>query len=274
MRTRLVRVRRKHARSMRLAMLFLAFSIAVYLLSWALRGPASAPATEPVSTPSASLSPAPRVTEDIRLEPLSCYLVVLLSAESPEAARVEAARYVRRGAAGYVLPRDNQYLVIGAAYEAEAEAQKIAQRLGEQEKLTARVLPMASRPVALRVTATQAQLSALVQAEKTFRAIGTQLGEIAYALDAGTLTQDGALDSLSHAKVEAELAYRTLDRAAGSEQNPVVQGMLELVLQLKTQLQDRIAGSDATTLSFSAKIKYNKIGMRLQHIAYLDSLGA
>lgn len=274
---RLVRVRRKHQRSMRLSMLFLVFSLAIYLLSYAVRlsmpGPVSegAPESAPVSVGAPA---AEQVTRDIRFDALTCYLVELGNCDSAEAARIEAGRYVGRGAAGYVLQDGQSFAVVGACYESLEEAQKVAARLEEQEKLPCRVRTLTGPPAALRVTATQAQIDALEGAERSVRGLTGQLGDISYGLDGGTLSVDAAKEQLSRMRAEAELRVQALERAAGSEKNSVIDEMMMLASELRQLLQDRIASSETNRLSFSAQIKYNKITMRVRHAAFLSALSA
>lgn len=272
MRTRLVRVKRKHARSMRLAMLFFVLSLAIYLLTLALR-PAP-PAAGPVLAPQATSLPLERMREDIRFEPLSCYWVELGQFDSADLARIEAARYVRRGAAGYVYQEDESYLVIGACYDGEQQAQTVAQRLIESEQLPCRVRAMDSPGVGLRITATRAQIDALVLGERCLRESASRMGEISLMLDGGTLGMDAAVQQLSDLRATGTLRQQSLERALGDDQNQAARDMLSQLTTLQQLLSDRIAGSDQTALSFSAKIKYNTITVRMRHIQYLNSLAA
>lgn len=272
MRSRLVRVRRKHARSMQLALLFFMLSLAIYLFSWATRAPITQ--TEPVSAPGATLAPTGRVQQQMQFEKLSCYLVELGRYDTPEQARIEAARYVRRGAAGYVRQDGEAYQVIGALYETQEQAEKIAARLTESEELTCRVIELTSQPIALRVTATQTQIDALSRTERCLREISQQMVQLGYQLDAGSLDIAGAIEQLQDLRTQATLHCQSLERAIGDDPNPIARDMLAQALTLSQSLEDRIAGSDTTALSFSAKIKYNTITVRQRHIDFLNSLGA
>jgi hypothetical protein len=67
---------------------------------------------EGVSTPGqrAVSAPVEQVSWEIPAQSVS--LIVLSRAGDEAAARIEAARYVSRGAAGYILPGSSEYLII------------------------------------------------------------------------------------------------------------------------------------------------------------------
>lgn len=274
MRGRMVRVRRRHVRSMRLAMALLAISLMIYACSYAARQFSPERAAEAVQEPKQAVPVADQLTKEVRFEPLSSYLVELAEEPSAESARIEAARYTRRGAAGYILQDGDTFRVIGAVYTDKAGADAVAARLLGAEKIAAKVVSAQGPASALRVTASQTQIDALTQGEASLRSLTDQLIALGQALDAGKSTSEQAAQQIQLIHAEAQLRLRALERAVGADEHPILRSLMLLLQQLSDATGEGMTGRDESTLSFSAKIKYNSITMRLRHIEFLDGLAA
>ncbi len=275
MRGRMVRVRRRHARSMRMAMVLLLISLAVYVCSFAARMASPQPTLETAQEQQPQAMPAlDQLTKEIRFEPLSAFLVELSKADSAETARIEAARYTRRGAAGYILQDGDVFRVIGAVYADKAGADAVALRLEGIEKIAAQVITAQGPASALRVTAAQTQIDALTQGESSLRSLTDQMIALAQSLDAGKVSSEPAAQQIQLIHAEAQLRLRALERAVGADEHPIMRGLMLLLQQLSDATGEGMTGRDESTLSFSAKIKYNSITMRLRHIEFLDQLAA
>ena len=161
---------------------------------------------------------------------------MLSRAGDEAAARIEAARYVSRGAAGYILPGSSEYLIIGAGYDSADEAAQVMKKLGEEEKLTASIATREAAGLTVRLTGSRAQVDALIGAENALRGSTGHMGEAAFSLDAGTLQLSGAREALLAARAEAKKARETLIKAAGSEENQASQGLVNLLSQLEGRL--------------------------------------
>lgn len=215
-----------------------------------------------------------RITQEVSFEGSEVYLVALASLDDPAAARVEAARYVPRGAAGYVLEQEGRYLVVGNGYATQAEAARVAASLQEEEAISAQVLHRGAAGALLRVTATQAQLSALVEGEQLSRRLAQELTGHALALDRGERQPPVLRAALSLSAQEAAQAAARLTKAAGEAPNPVAAGVIDLLTQLSDDCA-LLAGEDQDTpLSFSSKMKYVYLSATLAHIDFLSALAA
>lgn len=271
---RRVRVRRRHARSLRLSALFLLAALIIYLVSLAVGGGAPAQETAAEEGAQTSVAAGPALTQQVSMAPLSVYLVELGAYGDDASARVEAARNARRGAAGYILQENGVYYVMGACYDDKTQAQDVAARLTVSEQISAQVHEKSAGEVLLRVTASQAQVDALAAADAALREAAGQMGQIAFQLDGGELNADQARARLEVLELDAREALEALRAAAGETGGPVIEGLCELLRDLLENLDARIHQDEETLLYFSAKMKYNVIAMRLEHIAYLSSLGA
>ena len=90
-----VRVRRERPSALAWALALLLTMLCVYLLTL---GPTAAPEAS-----IASAGDAPRITEEVSFAPSAAWFVSLGRYDTAAEARIEAARYTPRGAAGYVL---------------------------------------------------------------------------------------------------------------------------------------------------------------------------
>jgi hypothetical protein len=91
-----------------------------------------------------SMAAAPRVTRQIEFEALEGWCVRMGKADTPEAARLMASAWVGQGSAGYVTELDGAWTVLGAVYDSEREARRIADRLAAEAGVEADVLARAS----------------------------------------------------------------------------------------------------------------------------------
>ena len=263
MRGRRIRVRTRAARSVRLSFGLLALALVLYLLSAVYGGEPSPPAEPPEARQQIS---------EIALQPLSAFLIQLHSGDSAEAARIEAARYIRRGAAGYIMPEGGSHSVIGAMYFVRADADAVALRLVEKEQLAAQVLERGAVGVRLRITATAAQIGAFMAAEQSLRSLTDRLAALAVQLDQSATTPEAAARQIGLIHAESALRHRALTEAVGEDENPLMAELTALCKSLCDDTGEGLFAAGESPLSFSSKIKYNSISMRLAHIAFMQKL--
>lgn len=267
-----VRVRKQHPTAPLWVLLMVLTALTIYLVTLGMRSEGAYPVTEVSSVPTAAPE---RVTQDLPLDALSVHLIQLNAFESADAARIEAARYVARGAAGYLLENGDGLLrVIGAGYESEEEASSVCERLLQSEGIEASICLLESAPVTLRVTASREQIDALRKAEALLRSTAAQMGQSAFALDAGSRTVLQARMDFAQSLEDARLAQEQLNAAAGETPNRVAASLLSLLKHAVESLEELSSAETQSTLSFSSKIKYNYIDLRTQHIRFLNELSA
>ena len=213
-----------------------------------------------------------RVTREISFEPLRANLVTLGSTDGPEAARVEAARYVSRGAAGYLLYEEGRIMIIGALYDAKAEAVSVAARLRAGENPQSDALSYETPGARLRVRASEEQIRALSEGEALLRAQTDALGALAFELDSGEIDSETARGRLYLASREAAACEAALSEAAGAAPDRIA-GELIKNLRYLSECEENLAGFKAKSpLFFSGKMKYNQIDLRLRHMSFLKGL--
>ena len=199
-----VRVRRERPTALAWAVALCVTMLVVYVLTLNAAGPDVAE----------SVSAAPRVTSEIELPPLEGWCVSMARCDTPEEARLLAA-YSARGAAGYVVRLEDAWQVLGAVYDSEGEAGRIAERLSREAGLDAGVIHLKADGLRLRITASEAQIGAVAGADAALREQARQLGQIALQLDRGELGGDAARTLCAVAATEAERAAGSLESLPG-----------------------------------------------------------
>lgn len=267
---RKVRVRKDHPAAPLWTLLLVLITLTLYLLTLAMQ---KEPVAKQAAAPAVTIGPE-RVTEDVEISALNAYLIQLGACDSAEEARVEAARYVQRGAAGYLLPQGERQLVIGAGYDTMAEAESVQKRLYEDERLLSEIQALGSPALTLRVTAAPVQVDALREAEAHLREQTAAMGQTAFAIDAGEVDAPTARARFSVGRDKTADVLGRLSAVAGDQPGAVASGLIDLLAQLRDKQSQLSSAEMKTTLSFSSKIKYNYIDLRVRHIAFLNSLGA
>lgn len=262
MRTRLVRVRRR-PRGMYWAVIFLALSMALYIR-------VSVPALRALEKgEDEAEKTGKRVTEEISVEPLGVYLVSFGGYDVMNSAKVEAARYVPRGAAGYVLRKDKLY-VIGAGYGDRAEAEKACVFLAAQEGMACAVMELYSPEVRMRMTAGSAQIEAFLSAEKMLRQSARTMGQMAFAVDRGEATLSQAQEVVKTQRGKSEAARAALRQTAGGTDSGVFQGLDSLLEEMISQMDQMLAETKA--MGLSSRLKYCHIDMTVREIEMMNAL--
>ena len=130
------------------------------------------------------------VTREETLPAQEFFIVSLYDSADETAAQVESARYAPRGASGAVIRIGGLYHAAGAAYLDKEEAEQAAQALSEE--IGARAVGTLAPEAILRVTATQMQISSLLQADAALIAAADEFGAIAVRIDSGNIDLQGA----------------------------------------------------------------------------------
>ena len=256
-----VRVRRERPTALAWALALAVTMLVVYLLTL------QADRTEAVE----SVSAAPRVTREIRFEALEWWCVSMAECASAEEARLLASGYTARGAAGCVARMGDGWNVLGAAYDGEREARRIAERLRTEEGLSAEVLPLGADPLRLRITAPEKQIEAIAAADATLRAQERQLGQLARQLDRGEAQPEGAKTLCALASDEAEETCRALKEIPGAAENRLCAGLIEALDALSRQ-QDTFAHSgQIAAASLSGMARCIQVETLLRHRELLQA---
>lgn len=274
MRTKRVRVRRRRSGRMLwgLTLLMMLAALALHLWMPKAAEPIREEEISQVGAAAALQSADQRVTKEIEFPELRRFLIQFGVYDSLDNARVEAARYVERGAAGYLL-YDGRYRVIGAAYDGREEAERVANRLKEQENIACYVYEISAPAVKLRVTAAPEQIAALIGAESALREQSLAFGRLAYQLDGSEADEAQACLEIGRCAQAIHAARMELAQVAGERINQVTQQLLDGMERAEEQMAKLSSFQEQTRLDLSSKIKYNYIEILDWNRKYLESLG-
>lgn len=205
-----------------------------------------------------SVAAAPRVTREIDFEPLEGWCVCMARCDSDQAARLAASAYSARGAGGCVTPLDGGWAVLGAVYDSERDARRIAERLSEEAGVPAEAICLQAEAVKLRITAPQAQIDAISDADALLRLQGRRLGEIALQLDRGELRPEAARTLCAVAAEEAASASTALAAIPGAPDNALCAGLIERLTAL-SDMESALSASGEQGASLSGMIRCAQI---------------
>ena len=244
-----VRVRRERPTALALAVALCLTMLVVYVLTLDVKGP------EVVE----SMAAAPRVTKEIALDGLSGWAVSMATCESPEAARMQAAAWVSRGAAGCVRQLDGAWRALGALYDSRKEAERVAKRLSAEEGIPAEAIPLEAKGLTLRVTAPSAQIEAVAGADALLRQQGARLGEAALQLDRGELTPDAARALCALAATEAGRQAEALAAIPGATENRLCAALIGLLRDMADMQRTAADATRADTAALSGMLRCARI---------------
>lgn len=244
MELRRVRVRRERPSAVAWAVALCVTMLAVYVVTLNAGGP------DVVE----SVAAAPRVTRELEFEALRGWCVCMARCDTDQAARLAASAYGSRGAGGYVAQLDGAWLALGAAYESEKDAARIAARLKNEAGVAAETLRLEAPRVTLRVTAPQAQIDAIADADARLRRQTWRLGELALQLDRGELRPDAARALFAVSSQEAAGAAQTLADIPGARDNALCAGLIERLEMLSGMLRT-LSDSKAQGATLSGMVR-------------------
>ena len=257
-----VRVRRDRPTPLAWAVALCVTMLAVYVLTLDVSGP------DVVE----SMAAAPRVTREIAFDALEGWCVRMARCDTEQEARLRASATVSRGAAGYVTRLDDGWAVLGAVYESEKDARRIAARLADEADIRADVVPIRARAVKLRVTAPQAQIDAIAGADALLREQTRRLGQMALQLDRGELRPDAARTLFAVAAGEAKEAAAALSAIPGAAENGLCAGLIGRVEALCGLLEALSTESGSGGAAYSGMVRCAQTDTFVRQAAFQETV--
>lgn len=188
-----VRVRRERPTALAWALALAVTMLAVYVLTL----------TAALPEPARQTAAAPRVARALELPPLEGWCVTLGGFPTPDEARMAAAGYAGSGAAALVYRSEQGWQVLGAQYDTQKQAERVAARLRDSEGIDAGVLRLSAEGLRLRITAPEDRVEAIAEAAALLKAQAGQLQALAAQLDRGELQPEAARTLCALAATEA-----------------------------------------------------------------------
>lgn len=208
------------------------------------------------------------VTREETLPAQQFFIVSLFDSADETAAQVESARYAPRGASGAVMKIGGLYHAAGAAFLDHEEAGRAAQELAGE--IDASVACALAPEAVLRVTATQQQLGALLQADAALISAADEFGNIAARIDSGNIDLQGAQGLLYAQAGRLRAALEEMEICPDSEEiSAAIKGQLSLAYELALRLCE---AREASRLSFSSSVRCLQAELIGSFCAYRSAL--
>jgi len=241
-----VKVGRPRSRRRAYALLVVG-ALCLYLASFAGRSPAT---TQEVL-----------VTQEITLPQTMFYFLSFGSADSSACALAISARYASRGAAGVLWQAGDAQHAAAAAFFDRESAAACAKTLASVENIPVQMLEQALPVRTLRLTASQAQVKAIVGADSAMFRAAKQLGELAQQVDSGKVDLAGAQSAIEEMQVLlSDCAQQLADCESGAA------AALTALLNAQNEGLD-----DVLNMSFASRMQYSSV-LRARQIGLLRSL--
>ncbi len=264
MRTRLVRVRRR-PKGVVWAAVFLVAAMALYIR-------VSLPALRKMQAEETSAAGhGSRVTREAVIDGLEVWMVSFGRYGGMSEAKVEAARYVPRGAAGYVL-EDEGYSVIGAGYASETDAEKVCAQLTAAEGIGCAAESASASPVTLRMTAGSEQIAAFLEAEQTLRETAGALGKLAFSVDRGDADAEQAVEVIGTHLDHVKNAEKKLREQLADSESGIFGELLSMLGDMAGQMEEMRREKGA--MAVSSRLKYCHVDFRVREIEWMNGISA
>jgi len=265
MRTRMVRVRKRRDTSMAWALVFLFMAMALYIR-------VSLPTLEKMQAEETSAAGrGGRVMREIVIDGLEVWLVSFGRYDGLSEAKVEAARYVPRGAAGYVLEGEG-YSVVGAGYTSQEDAEKVCGQLNAAEGMDCEAERTYAPPVTLRMTAGSEQITAFLEAERTLRDTAGALGQLAFSVDRGDADAAQAAEVIGTHLKNVESAEKKLREQLADSESGIFGDLLAMLGDMAGQMEEMRQEKGA--MAVSSRLKYCHVDFRVREIEWMNGLNA
>jgi len=219
-----------------------------------------------------SMAAAPRVTREIEFEDLEGWCVRMAQCNTEQEARLQASATVSRGAAGYVTPLEEGWAVLGAVYDSEGDARRIADRLTAEAGFEADVVRLEADSLKLRITAPQGQIDAIAGADALLREQTYQLGQLALQLDRGELRPEAARTLFAVASAQARQTAAVLSAIPGATENGLCTALIGRVEALSGLLEALSAENGAGGATLSGMVRCAQMENFVRQVAFQSEL--
>lgn len=223
----------------------------------------------PLRIPSLSAEEMQQETRLITLPGDSHFALQLGAFSEKQSAAALADSYRSRGAAGFIYENDS-YRVLAAAYPSRDDARAVQLNLLEKHGVDAYLYPLTRSRITLKLSGQKAQLNALSDAMELCVQLTQTLGTLSQALDAGSLSDEEAVQALYSQQETLRAVNNRLTALFVKEEHPAVTGLCALLSAAEESLS---AAAQATnTARLGSGIKYSQLSLLCGLEQYVASL--
>jgi len=239
------------------------------------KGSSSAASPEPTLSPTATVQATTsqssvasgHVEETITAEEVSLYTLQVGAFEDESNAQTSAATIAALGGAGYVAYDGDLYRVLAAGYLSESDAKDVQSSL-ETQGVSSTVFQLKSGTLEFKIGATSAQVEAVKACFAAVPEAVERLQQIVFDADRGE-DVDADIQALA---TDMSAVYNALE-AAISPDDSAIQSLAAYMSEFCEKLNNIPSSKDVSAVEFSAKLKYNLIGIVVDYSAFLKALG-
>lgn len=167
------------------------------------------------SVAAAQTTAEPRITAQFELDRIRLYAVALGVYDTETEARLAAARYTLRGAAGCIEETEDGWALLGAGYASNAEAASVCRQLAVNENIAAQVMLFGAEGLRISMTAARSQSAAVSAALDSLSVVPGELMSLSGQLDSGACDTATIRSLISIKAAELQIQLTNLSDVLG-----------------------------------------------------------
>lgn len=213
-----------------------------------------------------------RISAQLTLPARHIYAVTLGIFDTEDEARLAAAGYALRGAAGCTVEVENGWALIGAGYPEEGDAASVCAQLRSSEDIDAQVLIFGADDVRLSMTATRPQADRITAALKLLDDVPAELMSLAGQLDSGACDAATVRSLIAIRATDAETLLAQLSAELGNTSDIFCRMVETRLIELHEKLAYMCGEASPTGLMLSSHMKQCAIETWLDMINMMHTL--
>ncbi|HPT77762.1 MAG TPA: SPOR domain-containing protein [Candidatus Atribacteria bacterium] len=212
-----------------------------------------------------------KVTENITANALKLYTIQMGAFIEERNAEDYALTLRTQGGAGYTV-NDTYYRVLAVGFQLESDAAKVREQL-KADDIDSQVYKIASPGVNMQITATKSNVETIKSAFSIWEDEYYKLEDILKQLDRNEISTTEAQSAISECKQPIdEMSDKLEGLNATQENNPILNGLLQLYKDTAKSLDDIITQNPSNKVAISSKLKYTYIELMMKYKQYLEQI--
>lgn len=206
---------------------------------------------------------------ELRVEGQTYYALQLGVFSEKANAETLSRQMQARAAGGYIYEDGERFRVFAAVYDSREAARTVKKQLMEQNGIDSSLYELSAAPAALRITAPEAQSSAVQEGFSQMESVCSELLSLCEAFDRKEVTAAQAKEQL---RSLAEACRRPAE-ALSSVRQGIAAGLCAELTEKAQRITDCAQSDAADSAAFSAALKYLHIGEVCACCRFLSGIG-
>lgn len=223
-------------------------------------------------SPQPSQTQQHEITETVAFPAMQIHTLSIGTFDNATEANENALIYASRGGAGYVDDSDG-YKVLIAGYDSQTACENVAEKLKNEDNITAAVYTIATDAIELKLTALPKRIDGIRDAFAIWQQTTQMLSGLWQDVDSGVCSQSQAIKRLSDQRDKLqETCDAAFDDALIQGQSTALDGFYDVIDATIADLNAMIVDPPENVLEVSSKIKYTGIKCLTQYQSYVNTL--